>query len=69
MSLNMSNQLVSVLKPKFISAGLSICQTNDGKITIGAHEGSAHILLEVSVEECTTLSNDLAVFCAGLVKS
>jgi len=53
---------VSILKPKLISSGLSVCRTNDGQIVISAHEDKRHILLEVSDRQCILFAKRLLKF-------
>jgi hypothetical protein len=50
---------VSILKPKIISRGLSVCRTNDGQVVISAHEDKQRILLEVSERECISFAEKL----------
>ena len=57
------NMTVSVVKPKLVSAGVSVCRTNDGQIVLSAHQDKQHILLELSEEECLRFAKDLLVFC------
>ena len=54
--------MVSLLNPRLVSAGISVCRVNTGQIVIGVHEGKQHILLEVSDEECAKFARELAEF-------
>jgi len=54
---------ISILKPKIISAGVSVCRTNTGQIVLSAHESTQRILLEVSEEECLKFARELLAFC------
>ena len=44
---------VSILKPKTVSAGLTVCCVNSGAIVVSAHEGEQCILIEMS--DCDNL--------------
>lgn len=55
--------IVSLLVPKFVSAGISICRINTGQIVISAHEDRQHILLEISDEQCLNFAKELSAFC------
>jgi hypothetical protein len=55
--------MVSLLKPKVVSAGISVCRVNTGQIVISAHEDKQHILLEVSEEQCVNFAKELLAFC------
>jgi hypothetical protein len=49
----------SILKPKLISVGLSVCRVNSGAIVVSAHEGEQRILLEISEAECDAFIRQL----------
>jgi len=55
--------MVSLLEPKVVSAGISVCRLNTGQIVIGAHEDKQHILLEVSEGQCLNFAQELLAFC------
>jgi len=55
--------MVSLLSPKVVSAGISVCRVNTGKIVIGVHGDKQHILLEVSDEQCLSFAKELLSFC------
>ena len=55
--------IVSLLNPKIVSAGLSACRVNTGQIVLSAHENKQHILLEVSDEQCLKFAEELLAFC------
>jgi hypothetical protein len=54
---------ISIVKPKIVSSGLSVCRTNDGHIVVSVHEDKQHILLELSEQECFSSARDLLTFC------
>jgi hypothetical protein len=56
-------ETVSILKPKSVSAGLSVCRVNSGEIVVSAHEGAQRILLEISLDECVDFAGRLTAFC------
>ena len=54
--------IVSLLKPKFVSAGMSVCRVKTGQIVFSVHQDGKRILLEVSEEECAAFASSLANF-------
>lgn len=57
---------VSILKPKIVSAGLSVCRVKSGEIVMSAHEGNQHIILEMSIKEFEDFTGQLAELCKQL---
>jgi hypothetical protein len=51
--------MASIVIPKFVSSGVSVCRTNDGQVVLSAHDDNQRIVLEISDEECARFARDL----------
>jgi len=51
--------IASIVHPKIVSTGVSVCRTNDGHIVLSAHDGETRIMLDISGEECMRFADEL----------